>query len=445
MRERADARPPFGEPEVGIGLEPQAMQRQTLAPIRSPISPMPSTGIRTSRDFIGCAPFFPTFAPRPDVAHGPPMTSLERRRIKREGALACGASCSEIFALTLRSIWRSAGRLVVLCGENGAGKTNLLEALSLFSPGRGLRRAELQECARVGGAGGFALSIEIEEDGETHQLGSALEARAPTATKRSGCNRIDRAAVASSRAFCDHVRIVWLTPAMDSLFAGPASERRRFLDRFVLAIDPNHGARVGQFERALRGRNRLLEEGGRNASWLDAIEREAAELGVAVAAARLECVRRLEALIAADRDDSSPFPWAKLALEGEVEAMTASGPALAAEDRYRAILRDNRSRDAAAGRTLIGPHLSDLHGLARAEAGAGGRVLDRRAEGAHRRARARPRAPGRRDVGHRAARAPRRNRGAFRSAPPRRAVRRARAPRRPGVPHRRRPGGVRRA
>ena len=264
------------------------------------------------------------------------------------------------------------GRLVVLCGENGAGKTNLLEALSLFAPGRGLRRAELQECARVGGAGGFALSIEIEADGETHQLGSGWK-RSANGDEAERLNRIDRAAVASSRAFCDHVRIVWLTPAMDSLFAGPAAERRRFLDRFVLAIDPNHGARVGQFERALRGRNRLLDEGGRNAAWLDAIEREAAELGVAVAAARLECVRRLEALIAADRDDSSPFPWAKLALDGEIEAMTGSGPALAAEDRYRAILRDNRSRDAAAGRTLVGPHLSDFlvwHGPKQAPASA---------------------------------------------------------------------------
>jgi DNA replication and repair protein RecF len=264
------------------------------------------------------------------------------------------------------------GSLVVLCGENGAGKTNLLEALSLFAPGRGLRRAELAECARVGGAGGFALSIEVEEDGETHQLGSGWKpgANGEAAERR---NRIDRGAVASSRAFCDHVRLVWLTPAMDSLFAGPASERRRFLDRFVLAIDPNHGARVSQFERALRGRNRLLEEGGRNAAWLDAIEREAAELGVAVAAARLDCVHRLEALIAADRDDSSPFPWAKLALQGEIEAMTDSGPALAAEDRYRAGLRDNRGRDAAAGRTLIGPHLSDLlvwHGPKQAPAAA---------------------------------------------------------------------------
>jgi len=254
---------------------------------------------------------------------------------------------------------RIGGRFVVLCGENGAGKTNLLEALSLLSPGRGLRRAELADCARRGGNGGFALSVEVEEDGEIRQLGSAW-----SPGDRGGAperkNRIDRAPVASSRAFSDHVRIVWLTPAMDSLFSGPASERRRFLDRFVLAIDPGHGARVNAFERALRGRNRLLEEDRRNAAWLDAVEREAAELGVAIAAARLECVSRLEALIAAGRDDSSPFPWARLALEGEVEALAASGPALAAEDRYRALLRDNRGRDAAAGRTLIGPHLGDL-------------------------------------------------------------------------------------
>ena len=255
------------------------------------------------------------------------------------------------------------GRLVVLCGENGAGKTNLLEALSLLSPGRGLRRVELAECARQGGSGGFTLSVEVEQEGETHQLGSGFSpADGDVAAERR--NRIDRAAVSSSRAFSDHVRVVWLTPAMDALFAGPASERRRFLDRFVLAIDPGHGARVGQFERALRGRNRLLEEGGRNpahkASWLDAIEREAAELGVAVAAARLECVRRLEALIAAERDDVSPFPWARLALEGDVEALAASRPALEVEDRYRAMLRGNRARDAAAGRTLIGPHLDDL-------------------------------------------------------------------------------------
>jgi DNA replication and repair protein RecF len=251
------------------------------------------------------------------------------------------------------------GRLVVLSGENGAGKTNLLEALSLLSPGRGLRRVELAECARAGGSGGFALSVEIEDEGETRHLGSAW-APGTEETPAERISHVDRAPVPPSRGFADLVRVVWLTPAMDQLFAGPAGERRRFLDRFVLAIDPGHGSRVAQFERALRSRNKLLEERSFNVSWLDAVERKAAELGVAIAAARQECVSRLAALIAEERDDGSPFPWARLALEGEVERLAASGPALVAEDRYRALLHDNRRRDAAAGRTLIGPHVGDL-------------------------------------------------------------------------------------
>ena len=251
--------------------------------------------------------------------------------------------------------------LIAFGGDNGAGKTNLLEALSLFSPGRGLRRAEFSECVRHDGAGGFAVSIEIEDAGDRRQLGIGLEIGPDGSAER--LNRIDRAPAASARAFADHIRLVWLTPSMDGLFTGPASERRRFLDRLVLAIDPQHGARVNQFERALRGRNRLLEEGGRNSAWLDAIEREAAELGVALATARAECVARLTAAIHAARDDSSPFPWAEISLTGEVEALTDQLPALAAEDRYRALLRDNRGRDAAAGRTLIGPHVADLVAL----------------------------------------------------------------------------------
>ena len=247
------------------------------------------------------------------------------------------------------------GAIVAFRGENGAGKTNLLEALSLFSPGRGLRRADLSECARIGGLGGFAISIEIEEDGERRQLGLGIDAEGGERQ-----NRIDRTPVGSARAFADHLRLVWLTPSMDGLLMGPPGDRRRFLDRLVLAIDPQHGARVNQFERALRGRNKLLEEGGRHGAWLDAVEREAAELGIAVAAARVECVGRLRATILSERDESSPFPWADIDLEGEIETLAADQPALAAEDRYRAILAESRGRDAAAGRTLIGPHLADL-------------------------------------------------------------------------------------
>lgn len=258
--------------------------------------------------------------------------------------------------------------VVVLTGENGAGKTNVLEALSLFTPGRGLRRAEFADCARSGGSGGFSISIVLrDEDGET-RLGTGFDPGSDSAGARK-C-RIDGAPVGSPRDFAERLRIVWMTPAMDGLFAGSAGERRRFLDRLVLTVDPSHGSRVNALERALRNRNRLLETGAEPA-WLDATEREVAELGVAVTAARLETVSRLAALVDAERDDSSPFPWAEFALAGEVEALAAAHSALEAEDRYRALLAAGRARDAAAGRTLIGPQASDLvvrHGPKKIEA-----------------------------------------------------------------------------
>lgn len=250
-------------------------------------------------------------------------------------------------------------RLVVLTGENGAGKTNLLEALSLLTPGRGLRRAELLACARAGGSGGFAISAELETPGGVVQLGTGAEPQREGPLLRKF--RVNREPAESIRALCEHVRVVWLTPAMDGLFSGPAGERRRFLDRLVLALDASHGTRVNAFERALRSRNRLLEEGeSADRRWLDAVEQEAAGLGVAIAAARVETIARLSALIHETRDGDSPFPWARLDLEGDVERLVQNRPALEAEDLYRAMLRGNRSRDAAAGRALAGPQAADL-------------------------------------------------------------------------------------
>ena len=249
--------------------------------------------------------------------------------------------------------------LVVLTGDNGTGKTNLLEALSLLAPGRGLRRAELRDCARSNGGGGFAISAELETPNGGVQLGTGIEPQTGAALLRK--YRIGREPAGSIRGFCDHVRVVWLTPTMDGLFMGPAGDRRRFLDRLVLAVDAGHGTRVASLERALRSRNRLLEEGpGADRGWLDAIEWEAAGLAVAVAAARVETVSRLSALITGTRDKTSPFPWADLVLEGEVERLVGTCPALEAEEIYRGILRTGRPRDAAAGRTLIGPQASDL-------------------------------------------------------------------------------------
>lgn len=250
-------------------------------------------------------------------------------------------------------------RLVALAGDNGAGKTNLLEALSLFTPGRGLRRADLASMARVDGRGGFAVSITlVGADGET-RLGTGWEPPSGEAQAGRRC-RIDGAPAASPAAFAEYLRVVWLTPALDGLFSGSAGDRRRFLDRLVLAVDAEHGSRVNAFERALRSRNRLLEEPSPNRAWLDAVEREIAELGVAVAAARRETVTRLAALVSATRDDASPFPWAAVALEGEIEDILASLPSVEAEDRYRMALAEHRARDRAAGRALIGPQASDL-------------------------------------------------------------------------------------
>jgi len=243
-------------------------------------------------------------------------------------------------------------QLVALTGDNGAGKTNTLEALSIFSVGRGLRRAEMADCARQGGPGGYAVSIELETEDATTQLGHGL---AETGERRF---RIERASASSARAFADHLRVLWLTPAMDGLFNGPAGDRRRYLDRLALGVDADHGARVSRLERALRNRNRLLEDSAPNGRWLDAVEQEIAALGVAVAAARRETVSRLAARI--DRDGGGPFPFAEIAVTGEVEGRLGGESALVVENWFRDTLAATRRRDAAAGRTLTGPQTSDL-------------------------------------------------------------------------------------
>ena len=260
-------------------------------------------------------------------------------------------------------------KLVAVVGDNGSGKTNLIEAISMLAQGRGLRRADLGDCVRRGGAGGFAVSVELAARDGIVRLGTGLEPSldgGPAQRK----HRVDREPVASARAFADHIRLVWLTPAMDQLFAGSPGERRRFLDRLVLAVDAEHGTRVAAMERALRQRNRVLEDARADAAWLDAIEREVAQIGVAVAAARVETLAKLEVLLRGR--DTSPFPWAVVALAGEVEALCAAHTALEVEDRYRAMLKASRPRDAAAGRTLVGPQAADLlvrHGPKDVEAG----------------------------------------------------------------------------
>ena len=272
-------------------------------------------------------------------------------------------SAARIRRLTLTSFrsYRAAQfevepRPVVLVGPNGAGKTNVLEAISFLAPGRGLRRATLDEVAFVEGDGSWAVSADVEGSLGLATLGTGIEP--PGADNVSRKCRIDREPVSSAAAFVDHLRVIWLIPAMDSLFNGSSSERRRFLDRLVLAVDAEHLSRVNALERALRSRNRLLEDMRPDPHWLDAIEHETAELAVAVAALRAETVTRLQVALAARR--GSAFPSAEIALDGWMEKLLPQHPAVEVEDRYRAVLKDNRARDAAAGRTLDGPHLTDL-------------------------------------------------------------------------------------
>jgi DNA replication and repair protein RecF len=249
---------------------------------------------------------------------------------------------------------------IVLVGPNGAGKTNLIEAISFLVPGRGLRRATLDEVAFSEGDGSWAASAEIEGALGLATLGTGIEPPGDGESPAARQCRVDREPVTSAAAFADHLRVIWLTPAMDSLFSGPASERRRFFDRLVVAVDAEHRSRVSALERSLRSRNRLLEQPYPDAHWLDAVEHETAELAVAVAALRAETVRRQQAVLAATKDESSPFPSAEISLAGSLEEMLGAHAAIEVEDRYRALLKDNRARDAAAGRTLEGPHLTDL-------------------------------------------------------------------------------------
>jgi DNA replication and repair protein RecF len=243
-------------------------------------------------------------------------------------------------------------RPVILTGPNGVGKTNLLEAVSYLAPGRGLRGARLSDIDRRGGKGGWAVAATVQTLGGPVDIGTGRDAGNVRRTVRISNNPAQ-----SQAALADFVNVVWLTPQMDRLFAEGASARRRFLDRLVYGFDPSHASRVNAYEHAMRERARLLKDGRRDNAWLSALEDAMAGHGVAVAAARLSLCEHLnEISIAAD----GPFPRARIAAAGRVEDDLRNGPALAAEDRLREALADNRGLDADSGRTTDGAHRSDL-------------------------------------------------------------------------------------
>ncbi|MHA6718759.1 DNA replication/repair protein RecF [Sphingomonas sp. RS6] len=229
---------------------------------------------------------------------------------------------------------------VVLSGENGAGKTNILEALSLLAPGRGLRASPLGEMARQGGSGGFGVAATLD----AAEIGTGARADAP----ERRLVRVNGAAAAAN-SLAEWTTVLWLTPAMDRLFVDAPGDRRRFLDRLTLALAPGHAHHATRYEAAMRERNRLLAgETPPDPAWLDAIEARMTEHGAAIDAARRETVAALDAALAAQ--PPGPFARAGLMLAGW------EGDARALADA----LREGRRRDAAAGRTLAGPHRADL-------------------------------------------------------------------------------------
>lgn len=253
-------------------------------------------------------------------------------------------------------------RPVVLAGPNGAGKTNVLEAVSLLAAGQGLRRAAYPELSRRLGPGGWAVAATLETEAGPVDIGTGLDASRAESARGARIVKINGEPQSGSGALAGLVEAVWLVPAMDGLFTGPAGDRRRFLDRLVLCFDAGHGTRSAQFERAMRQRNRLLEDGVRDPSRFTGLERLMAETGVAIAAARTGTLAGIVRTIEARRvrEPNSPFPWAELALEGPLETEIANRTAVEVEDDYLARLGRNRERDRAAGRTLEGPHRSDL-------------------------------------------------------------------------------------
>ena len=252
------------------------------------------------------------------------------------------------------------GRHVCLFGANGAGKTNLMEAVSMLSPGRGLRGTEFSDLVRQTPEGsparGWAISADVRDGDVDRRLSLALELDENGRSKRSA--RLDGVETAQGD-LGELMRVIWLTPSMDRVFAGPAGDRRKFLDRQVLAHFPTHAAASAAYEKAMRQRNSLLEQGRQDPAWLDAIEAGMAAAGAAIAIHRIDAVRVMQEAILARPEGA--FPKALIDLDGEFENHAAHGMALTdIEQEITTQLRENRARDRAAGRTTEGVHRSDL-------------------------------------------------------------------------------------
>jgi len=252
--------------------------------------------------------------------------------------------------------------LICLYGSNGAGKTNILEAVSLLVPGRGLRAQPFPMLARLQGPGSWGVAAEVEFPAGEATLGTGYEPSHGEGLSRKVS--IDGHLEKSSGSLGAYLKMLWLTPSLDRLFMGPGSERRRFFDRMVSSFNEAHAGHVSAFEKLMRERNALLHDHRADTAWLSTLETQMAEQAVAIAAARNEAATHLAKHFAAG-DAQGPFPWGILQLQGQIEELVATKPAVQVEEDYARILHDSRPADRAQQRTLNGPHRTDfsvLHG-----------------------------------------------------------------------------------
>jgi DNA replication and repair protein RecF len=252
---------------------------------------------------------------------------------------------------------------VVLTGENGSGKTNLLEAISLLVPGRGLRRAPLSELQNQNSNQPWAVAANLATSLGFLQIGTGRDPEEADGERR--IIHIDGKPARNQQALAEHVALACITPDMDRLLAEGPGARRKWLDRLVFSFDPAHNGRMHRYEKALRERLRLLREGPADAAWLSALEDEMAQTGVAIAAARRQLIKQLRTAIA---ETSSAFPQADISVRGLAEDSLESEPALPVEDKMRAALARTRFDDAQSGTCAAGPHRSDLHVVHRQKA-----------------------------------------------------------------------------
>ncbi|MFW0776931.1 MAG: DNA replication/repair protein RecF [Rickettsiales bacterium] len=247
---------------------------------------------------------------------------------------------------------------VVLTGRNGAGKTNILEAISLFTPGRGLRKAKLGTLDNIHQNTSWAVAATVYGMSGIRQIGTGRDPQFEAGQSDKRIVKIDGKVMRSQSELSRHMSVVWLTPQMEQLFQDGASAGRKFLDRLAQSFDADHASRINKYEHAMRERNRLLQHGGQDKIWLDALEQTMAEMGAAIAEVRLQTVSSINHAASLSK---LSFPKAQMSISGFIEDRLQAGqPAIEIEDEFREILAQNRGQDMAAGRALIGAHRSEL-------------------------------------------------------------------------------------